>query len=563
MIKSKKFILLLLLFLFIAGLLLRIYKLESIPVGFHIDEASKGYSGYSILKTGKDDNGNFLPLYIDIFGDNSPAGYHYLTIPSILLFHLTEFAVRFPGALIGALSVFPCYLLAYSIFRRKEIGIISAFLLTISPWHIILSRASSESLVSLFFILLGFGLILWSVRKQKSLLVFLGTFSLFLSFLFYQTPRLFVPLMFFALSIYLLKFAGIKLNQRFKKILILAFVILAFADFILIFGVSGGSGRFKQVNIFTYPETQLVLDEQIREDGVKKTSTLETRIAHNKAINFPLAYLQNYLEYFSWTFLFMKDLPPWYFVPNMGALYLVELPFVIIGLVYLSTNKKSMQKVPIIWLLLAPTAAATALDVNNLQRAIVMFPILEIIAAFAITQVIDAFSKQKKQIACVLIFGFFALNFLYFLHQYFIHSTIHRTWYRNNGFSQMMDKVKESYGGYDKVLITKSTGGIYPLIQFYMQYDPKIYQSEGSPKDKAYKGFGKFIFVPEECPSIKRDKNFPSENKIIYINNGECKDDLLHKEITIKREDGTPAFRVVYADKKENPLDYIKDKPTE
>ena len=53
---------------------------DSFPVGFHIDEASLGYNGYSMLKTGKDEHGNRFPLYIDMFGDNRPSGYHYLTI---------------------------------------------------------------------------------------------------------------------------------------------------------------------------------------------------------------------------------------------------------------------------------------------------------------------------------------------------------------------------------------------------------------------------------------------------------------------------------------------------
>ena len=80
--------------IFILATLLRFYKLGSYPVGFHIDEASLGYNAYSLLLSGKDDNGNTHPLYIDMFGDNRPSGYHFLTIPSVLLFGLTEFATK-------------------------------------------------------------------------------------------------------------------------------------------------------------------------------------------------------------------------------------------------------------------------------------------------------------------------------------------------------------------------------------------------------------------------------------------------------------------------------------
>src|SRR5258708_37891603 len=103
--KDKKLIILLFGIFFIA-LLLRVFKLSEYPIGFHIDEASLGYNGYSLLHTGKDEANHAFPLYIDTFGDNRPSGYFYLTIPSIAIFGLTEFATRFPGSLFVAISVF-------------------------------------------------------------------------------------------------------------------------------------------------------------------------------------------------------------------------------------------------------------------------------------------------------------------------------------------------------------------------------------------------------------------------------------------------------------------------
>ena len=83
---------------------------DSFPVGFHIDEASLGYNGYSMLKTGKDEHGNRFPLYIDMFGDNRPLvplSYDY----SDCFFGLNEFATRLPGAVFGTLTVVAFYFL--------------------------------------------------------------------------------------------------------------------------------------------------------------------------------------------------------------------------------------------------------------------------------------------------------------------------------------------------------------------------------------------------------------------------------------------------------------------
>ena len=82
-----------------------------------------------------------------------------------------------------------------------------------------------------------------------------------------------------------------------------------------------------------------------------------------------------------------------------------------------------------------------------------------------------------------------------------------------------------------------------------MKYDPALYQREGSSKDREYTGFGKFLFVPQDCPSITKDSRFPIGHNLIYINNGNCPDDkgkLVKKQVIINREDGTKAFKIVY-----------------
>src|SRR3989344_1914413 len=104
-----------LLFIFLLALFLRVWQLGTVPDGFHIDEVKVGWNAYSILKTGLDDRGNSLALYYNSFGDFRPTGIFYITIPSILLFGKNEFAVRFPSALLGALTVFPLYLFVLSL----------------------------------------------------------------------------------------------------------------------------------------------------------------------------------------------------------------------------------------------------------------------------------------------------------------------------------------------------------------------------------------------------------------------------------------------------------------
>ena len=229
-------------------------------------------------------------------------------------------------------------------------------------------------------------------------------------------------------------------------------------------------------------------------------------------------------------------------------MYLVELPFVLLGVFLLAFHKKGVYKIPLIWLVIAPTAAAAAVDVNNLQRAMVMFPMVEMTAAYGLVHLFTKVKGKKKAILIAIVVSLFLLNISYFLHQYFVIARVHRSWYRNNGFSQMMELVNKDYNNYDLIITTKSGGG-YPLFQFYSKYNPLKYQLEGSPKDKNYTGFGKFIFTPDICPFISKDPLIPRKGKIIFIEDGRCAENknLYKVHFTyIYREDKTKAFRVVY-----------------
>src|SRR3990167_10476958 len=137
--------------IFVASVL-RLYKLGSVPPSLYWDEASLGYNAYSILKTAHDEHGKFLPLTnFGAFGDYKPPGYIYAAVPSIAIFGLNEFAVRFPSAFFGVLTVILVYLISRKIFESEIISQIAALFLAISPWHLQFSRGAFEANLGLFF----------------------------------------------------------------------------------------------------------------------------------------------------------------------------------------------------------------------------------------------------------------------------------------------------------------------------------------------------------------------------------------------------------------------------
>src|SRR3990170_6013438 len=148
---------------------LRFFSISTNPPSLTWDEASWGYNAYSLGIDGRDEFGRFLPLtYLESFGDFKPPVYAYLSVLPVKLLGLNEFSTRFASAFFGILTVLLTYFLVRKIFPRASplLALLSAGVLTISPWHILLSRAAFEANVATFFIVLGTYLFLLSLEKR-------------------------------------------------------------------------------------------------------------------------------------------------------------------------------------------------------------------------------------------------------------------------------------------------------------------------------------------------------------------------------------------------------------
>src|ERR1035437_10797756 len=108
---NKRMVWIFLIGVIVLATVLRLWQLGSIPAPLDWDEAALGYDAYSILHTGNDQYGKFMPVVLRSLGDYKPALYTYLSIPSIATFGLNAFAVRLPSAIFGILSVLAVFFL--------------------------------------------------------------------------------------------------------------------------------------------------------------------------------------------------------------------------------------------------------------------------------------------------------------------------------------------------------------------------------------------------------------------------------------------------------------------
>ncbi len=486
----KKINFFLLLSIFLLGLFLRVYKLETIPSGFHQDEAANAYMGKFVLLNGKDFYGNIFPVfYIDKWGDYPPALPMYFAGAGSILFSDTAFGARIIISLLGALTILSLYFFVKNIFGEKNIALISAFFLAIFPWHIAFSRAAAEGVAAFFFYTTALAFYFSKKKKYSTPISFL---SFFLSYLSYPSFRIIIPLTLILLLI-LERFE----KKSFRKSTIL-FTVFFLALTIWISTTEWGSARLKQTSILKVVQNrQDFYNQFIYSDS----SPLIARIFHNKLINLTEEFLRQYFSYFSLLYLFLEGgRPEWYRFPNTGLIYLSNL-LLFSSFIFLLIRKQSINVSKkrflflVALLFLAPLPAAMTEEHSiHMHRSIAMLLPLATFSGIAITII------KKLPFKKLIILGvssFLILEFIKFSHNYFVHVSAYSSLHRSEGNKYAAIYLVKNRGKYDQVhfFIT----GWFPVYYLYFSgnYSPNLI---GKLKNLYTPQLDNIKFIPKNCP---------------------------------------------------------------
>lgn len=468
----KKTSLILILIIILAAIL-RLPFLTSFPPGITIDEAGQAYSAYSILKTGKDEWGDFLPLNPRGFGDYKPPVFMYLLVPSIAIFGLTEFAVRLPSAIAGILTIWFVFLLVRDLFKNKNLGLLASLIMAISPWHVYYSRLGWESNIGLMFFILGIWLFIKGIEKTSVLSFSILSFGL--AALSYHSFKLLVPLMFLALVLIFWK--NLKSIKKHSLIAPVS-VIVVFALIVGYGFLFGGASR--------RAEDQSIMKEEHLSDLRKKQFNDRLPVPLNRVVNNKFQFLgskitDNYIGYYSLPFLFGPHRSDGSILnfPSLGLLYIWQLPLLLLGIFYLIKNKSKASAVLFSWVLLAPIPAALTQDYMHAGRAQALFPALTIISTLGLFFVYELIksAKYKKTFlfsVTILLIGSVFLR----IDNYLFHTFNKPLGGLKQGHKEIIEYTQKNYDKYDKIIFTKSGSEPHAFVGFYGQIDPNLMQSE-------------------------------------------------------------------------------------
>ncbi len=475
---------------------LRLYGISQYPPSLNWDEISHGYNAYSILKTGKDEWGATLPVIFRAYGDYKLPAYIYLTAISEALFGLNPFSVRLVSVLAGILTVFFTYLLTRKLFGQKP-AIVASFLVAVEQWTFFLSRGAFEANLCIFFIVAGVYFFLKSINSAKYLvlsIIFLG-----LSVWTYNSARIFVPLLLIVLFLIYRK-ELILLFRKSKKLMIIDCLLLVIFLAPMLFQLLNPAGQARYGKVAIIDEGAIAKINQDRNSS--KIAPVISKIIYNKGTYFTVNFAKNWFSYFSPEFLFLKGGSQYQFsIPNHGLIFLVNIPFFLLGIIFLIRKKTKESFLVLSWFLIAPIPGSLTREAPHVLRAITMLPVPMMLTAIGLLFFLDKIPGKFK-LATILIYStiIFALLGSY-LKIYFLNYARDYSWSWQYGYKEAVNYIKENYSKYDEIIITKKYGEPHEFLLFYWPWDPdkfrnnqnliRFFQSDWYWIDR----FDKFYFV--------------------------------------------------------------------
>lgn len=461
----------LILFILSLAVFLRGYKIDTLPA-LNPDEAALGYNAYSLILTGKDEHGASWPLHFKSFGDYKPGGYVYLAIPFVNFLGLTPLAVRLPNLILSTLTIFIVYKLILLLTLDTRLSLLTALVLAINPWHIHFSRGAWESSAALFFITYGIYSFYSYVVRHKSYYLYLFSLSFVASLYIYHSARIISPFLVLFILITNYKLFLVNFKKFFLPCLIAVILTVPVA---FSFIKNGGTTRFGGVGLTADYGPVSRAEELLNQHG---NTQLINRIIHNKRVLYSISWAEKYFSHFDFNFLFVNgDEVPRSKSPDMGQLYLIELPLLLLGVIITIRQPfNHIRSLILALLLIAPLASSLTFQAPSALRALPLVIPLSILIAVGINFILSF--KRYLPISYVLLIVIYTYSLGYFLDAYFIHSPQRYPYAWNTGFSEIIPYVESQKPEFENIYFTNKYDQPYILYLFFSRYYPPQIQSQ-------------------------------------------------------------------------------------
>ncbi len=519
---TRKRELLLLAIIILLGFFLRFYQFGQNPASLYWDEAAIALDAHSISQTGYDIHGeNWLKPILASYGDFKAPVLICLASLSVKIFGMSAFAIRLPVAIFSLLTIYLIHLLIKELLSFNEklakryqlLPVLTAFIVSISPWSVHFGRIAFESSLSVAFFLIALVFFVKAI-KSKGFFFLLSTIFAVLGTYTYYSLRAIIPLLLVVLVVIFFK----KINEKKWWLIssILLFVLFMIPIFKSPYYEASQAYRLTNNNLI-YPEQAIAQSSQYLE---KYDSSLLSRIFYHRYLFIARDFVLNMSTHFSPQFLFFKgDANLRQHSAYFGEFFLVALPFYFLGIFLLFKNLKSKLSCLLLALaLMAPIPASLVYEVPHASRAIYLFIPFSALIAWGINEIF----LRKNKILFLLLALLFLFNAVFYYLDYFNHYAKRSSQAWLYSYNQVAMYLKEHRQEFSKIEVSQRYW--FPEIFIYYQM-PELLSQRKNIKDLALenpldlltdqndldKKEARFIYYQDEIPegfTIAENFNF-------------------------------------------------------
>jgi 4-amino-4-deoxy-L-arabinose transferase-like glycosyltransferase len=388
-------------FLTIVGVMLRLYKLESIPNVLTGDEASMGMHSLLFLQ-GKANN---------IFGIgwfSFPSLYYFVQAISIKFFGQTVFALRFLSAIIGGATIGVTYFVGKRLYN-PTVGLFASILLLGQHFYLHFSRLGLNNVFDSFWYVFIIFLLLKLINDPNRNLYLILGIALGLSQYFYISARLLIVVA----IIWLLLSKRINNKNKPSNQNVFAMIITFLVVFLPLgmFFINHPGEFFAPYNRVKITSEWLFNESQVL--GISQMQVLIQLTVKNLK-------------------MFTLISPIHWYSPGTGLIRGLSIPFFYLGLVFICFEKWSEKKILLLaWASVIIIPGIISLPRLSSQRFIAIAPLLVIIIAVGIYNIFslinDSYPRKKNiflksfVLFCILIS---ANNFYFYMNTVSPNSTL-------------------------------------------------------------------------------------------------------------------------------------------
>ncbi|MFH1959423.1 MAG: glycosyltransferase family 39 protein [Patescibacteria group bacterium] len=466
---------LVLILLFIASFLIRIYQIGQLPSILNRDETALAYNAYLLKETGHDEWGKSWPLSLESFGDYKLSGYVYSLVGLFQVLPLKDWVVKLPSVLAGSALVILAFFFAKAVKFRKPWAWLFAILIATTPVFFFYSRIAFEANLALTLFVSALVLLLSKAKGKKRLIFDLLAIILVLFSAFtYNTPLLLLP---FILPI-IIWLRGFKLWKKWLFPIVGLSIVIIIAGYQLMSLSAQKSG----ITIFQ-DETSWTNSVVFRQQFSGAWQT----ILGNKYVYYSYLISQNYLKSFSPAFLInANNGHPWHSLPNHGHLFGIVYFFGIIGILSIIYELllaiKNCQfsntvkvRISLLYLLLISLfPAVVTVDAPHATRSLLFFFLFNFFTLFGLKKSYH-FIRDHTQIKKNALFISFSLILIISSWRYFgdyFQNYPKQQQSLKPGFKQVISQVNQQYPD-KKIVVIDEEGYQYILLAWYLKITPE------------------------------------------------------------------------------------------